>query len=68
MKRDYIIADASSKYMNAKNPLEESLLYDGAGGWSRNLNIAFKYLPPLSPFFGESFFWLIFPVNEDKSQ
>lgn len=43
MKQDYIIADASLKYMNAKNPLEESLLYDGTSGWSRNLNIAFKY-------------------------
>lgn len=43
MKQEYIIADASIKYMNAKNPLEESLLYDGTNGWSRNLNNAFKY-------------------------
>lgn len=43
MKQEYIIADASIKYMNAKNPLEESLLYDGTNGWTRNLNTAFKY-------------------------
>jgi len=43
MKQEYIIVDASLKYMNAKNPLEEGLLYGEANRWTRNLNLAFKY-------------------------
>lgn len=42
MRHEFIIADASVKYMNARNPLEESLLYT-AGSWTRDVNKATKY-------------------------
>lgn len=34
--------DASIKYMDAKNPLEEGLMYTGTD-WARGLEKAFKY-------------------------
>ena len=34
--------DASIKYMNARNPLEEGLLYDGTN-WVRGLDKAYKF-------------------------
>lgn len=43
MKQEFIIADASIKYMNARNQLEESLFYNGTGGWTRKLEEAYKY-------------------------
>ena len=43
MKQYFIIMDASVKYMDAKNPLEEGLLYDGEDNWLRKLDKAFKY-------------------------
>lgn len=46
MKQEFIIVDASIKYMNAKNPLDERLLYCGADNWSRNLNLATRYATP----------------------
>ena len=42
MKTEYIIVDASVKYMEARNPLEEGLLYDGTG-WVRKFENAFRY-------------------------
>lgn len=42
MKQEFIIMDASIKYMNAQNPLDEGLMYTGEG-WARGLNRAFKY-------------------------
>jgi hypothetical protein len=43
MKQEFIIMDASVKYMDAKNPLEEGLLYSGTNRWNRKLEQAFKY-------------------------
>ena len=43
MVQEYVIADASIKYMGAKNPLEECLFYGGDSFWSRDLNKAKKY-------------------------
>jgi hypothetical protein len=43
MKQEFIIADASIKYMNARNPLEESLFYAGTVNWTRKLEEAIKY-------------------------
>lgn len=42
MKQEFIVMDASIKYMNAQNPLDEGLMYTGEG-WARGLNRAFKY-------------------------
>jgi hypothetical protein len=39
----YYIVDKSIKYMNARNPLEEGLFYDGDKNWSRNPNHAKVY-------------------------
>jgi len=43
MTAGYYIMDKSVKFMNARNPLEEGLFYDGTSNWSRNLNHAFVY-------------------------
>ena len=43
MRHEFIIMDASIKYMAAKNPLEEGLLYVAEGEWSRDINKAAKY-------------------------
>ena len=43
MTTGYYVMDKSVKYMNARNPLEEGLFYDGTSNWSRNLNYAFAY-------------------------
>lgn len=42
MKQEFIIMDTSVKYMDARNPLEEGLMYTGTD-WSRGLDKAFKY-------------------------
>jgi hypothetical protein len=43
MTPEYIIADATVKYMNAKNPLEESLYYVHENSWCKDFNKATKY-------------------------
>lgn len=43
MTPEYIIADATAKYINAKNPLEESLFYVHENSWCRDFNKATKY-------------------------
>ena len=43
MKTEYIIMDTSVKYLNARNPLEEGLLYVGEKDWSRKLENAHKF-------------------------
>ena len=43
MIQEYIIADASVKYMDARNPLDESLLYVDDNLWMRGLNKAKKF-------------------------
>lgn len=43
MTPGYYIMDKSVKYMNARNPLEEGLFYDGVSSWTRNLNAALAY-------------------------
>lgn len=42
----FYIVDASVKYLNAKNPLEERLIYSGDGNWTRNWGAAFNYSNP----------------------
>lgn len=42
MITEYIISDASVKFMDARNILEERLLYTGTT-WRRGLDTAFKY-------------------------
>lgn len=42
MKQEFIIMDASIKYMDARNPLEEGLMYTGTN-WARGLDKAFRY-------------------------
>jgi hypothetical protein len=46
MTTGYYILDKSVKYMNARNPLEEGLFYDGTGNWFRNCNHAHVYNTP----------------------
>ena len=43
MTQEYVIADASIKYMNARNPLEESILYVDDNTWVRSLEKAKKF-------------------------
>jgi len=43
MPQEYIVVDASIKYMNARNPLEEGLFYCNESHWSRKLDLAIKY-------------------------
>jgi hypothetical protein len=43
MTPEYVIMDASVKYMKARNPLEEGLFYSNDNTWSRNLDRAIKY-------------------------
>jgi len=42
VKTEYIVVDASVKYMGARNPIEESLLYNGTA-WTRKLEEAFRF-------------------------
>lgn len=42
MKQEFIIMDASVKYMGARNILEEGLMYTGTS-WIRGVNKAFRY-------------------------
>lgn len=42
----FYIVDSSIKYMHAKNPLEEGLIYNGTDGWTRNWNTAWCYETP----------------------
>lgn len=45
MSQEFIIADNTIKYGNGSNPLNERLLYGGAADqWSRNMELAKKYL------------------------
>lgn len=39
----FYIMDSSVKYMNARNPLEEGLIYNGSEGWVRDWNLSFCY-------------------------
>ena len=43
MTPEYIIADATVKYMAVRNPLEESLFYGDDNQWVKNYNKAKKY-------------------------
>ncbi len=43
MATEYIIVDASVKYMNAQNAIEEGLLYTTETKWCRKLNLATKF-------------------------
>lgn len=43
MTPEYIIADATVKFMKARNPLEESLFYGDDNQWVKNYNKAKKY-------------------------
>jgi hypothetical protein len=43
MTTEYIIIDASVKYMNARNVIEEGLLYTVETKWCRKLNLATKF-------------------------
>ena len=43
MKQEFIIADATAKYLNAKNPLEESLFYVEGVSWTKDFNKAKKF-------------------------
>ena len=43
MTTEYVIIDASVKFMNAPNPLFESLYYAGESSWLRHFNKALKY-------------------------
>lgn len=43
MTTEYIIVDASVKYMNAQNAIEEGLLYTAETKWCRKLNLATKF-------------------------
>lgn len=43
MTTEYIIVDASVKYMNAQNAIEEGLLYTTETKWCRKLNLATKF-------------------------
>lgn len=38
----FYIMDCSVKYMNARNPLEEGLIYSNEG-WTRDWNLSFRY-------------------------
>jgi hypothetical protein len=42
VKTEYIILDASVKYIGARNPLEEGLLYNGTS-WSRKFANCLRY-------------------------
>lgn len=46
MVQEYVIADASVKFMGARNPLEECLFYGGEDFWHKDLNKAKKYTQP----------------------
>lgn len=39
----FYIIDNSVKYMNARNPLEEGLIYNGNEGWVRDWNLGYRY-------------------------
>jgi len=42
MNSEFVVMDASIKYMNARNPIEEGLFYSD-GTWMRDINKATKY-------------------------
>lgn len=39
----FYIVDSSVKYLNARNPLEEGLVYNGNEGWTRDWSLGFCY-------------------------
>lgn len=43
MTPEYVIVDATAKYMNARNPLEESLFYNEELQWVKDFNKSKKF-------------------------